>query len=162
MLTKKIVSILALSSVLLATAPAQAGGGFDGGSNMSIRMHAYVPVICRVKLSTSISPSADEGVVNLGTANEFCNAPRGYRIVVSHTPDLVGAAVISGGERIPLSSSGETLLRQSSHADFRTTQLALDLGEEPSAFRTIGMRIEPLVCGSSQLEGASVSVWVAA
>ena len=77
MLTKKIVSILALSSVLLATAPAQAGGGFDGGSNMSIRMHAYV--------------------------------------------------------------------RQSSHADFRTTQLALDLGEEPSAFRTIGMRIEPLV-----------------
>ena len=44
--------------------------------------------------------------------------------------------------RIPLSPTGETVLSESSHADIRLVQLAVDLGEDPDKFRHIGVRIE--------------------
>ena len=84
----------------------------------------------------------EDGIVQLGTAQEFCNAPRGYRVVVQHAPDLEGAALITGGQRIPLSPSGETILTDSAHPDLRTVTLAADLGETPERFRSMGVRIE--------------------
>ena len=84
----------------------------------------------------------DAGIVDFGVAEEFCNAPRGYRVLVSHSPNLEGAAVIAGGVRIPLSPTGETVLTDSSHANFRQVALAVDLGEDPSKFNRLGVRIE--------------------
>ena len=140
MLKRKIGAGLVL--LLAMGTPAVASGPSVGGASTTIRLQAFVPVICRVQLSASIRP-IENGMVELGMADEFCNAPRGYRVLLQHAPDLEGAAVISGGLRIPLSASGETVLTDSRHADMRSVALVLDPGETPDRLRSIGMRIEP-------------------
>jgi len=106
------------------------------------RISGYVPVLCRVELATSMSVPDEDGIARLGVAREFCNAARGYRVLVNHPAGLEGAAVISEGVRIPLSPTGETVLTDSSHADIRQVELAVDLGDDPDKFRSIGVRIE--------------------
>jgi hypothetical protein len=117
----------------------------DSGSSkasMTFRISGFVPVICRVQLATSVSAPDEDGIAQLGVAEEFCNAPRGYTVYVNHPTGLEGAAVISQGVRIPLSPSGQTVLTDSSHAAIRQVDLAIDLGDEPDRFRSIGVRIE--------------------
>lgn len=113
------------------------------GVSQTIRLRAYVPMICNVQLQQSFAgmPSAD-GIVNLGTTQEFCNAPRGYRVILQHPADLADAAAVSDARRIPLSASGETVLVNSDHPDFRLRNLALDLGEDPAQVNRLGLRIE--------------------
>ncbi len=130
------LAILALSGL-----PAHAGSGSDKAS-MTFRISGFVPVICRVQLATSVGAPDEDGIAQLGVAQEFCNAPRGYTVYVNHPADLEGAAVISQGVRIPLSPSGQTILTDSSHAAIRQVDLAIDLGDEPDRFRSIGVRIE--------------------
>lgn len=134
---------LVATAVILAASglSAQADTGSSKASTV-FRISGYVPVLCRVQLAASVSAPDEDGIANLGVAEEFCNAPRGYRVFVNHPANLEGAAVISGGVRIPLSSTGETVLTDSSHADIRQVELAVDLGDEPEKFRSIGVRIE--------------------
>lgn len=121
---------------------AHADSGLQNTSSTSIRIQAFVPVICHVNLDIGVTAPDDEGVANLGTAREFCNAPRGYRVLVQHAADLEGAALISNGQRIPLSASGETVISDVQHADIRMVSLAADLGEQPERFRSLSIRIE--------------------
>jgi hypothetical protein len=134
---------LAAAAVILAASGMSVHA--DTGSSKSstvFRIHGYVPVLCRVELATSVSVPDEDGVAQLGVAREFCNAAQGYTVYVNHPADLEGAAVISEGVRIPLSPTGETVLTESSHADIRLVQLAVDVGDEPEKFRHIGVRIE--------------------
>lgn len=135
-------NILATAAVLAATGfSAQADNGARSAST-TFTLRAFVPVLCRVQLSNDVgSPDAD-GVVSLGTAQEFCNAPRGYRVLVQHAADLEGAAIIREGVRIPLSPSGETVITDSAHADLNSVPLAIDLGKTPERFSALGVRIE--------------------
>jgi len=130
------VAILAASGL-----SAQADTGVSKSSTV-FRISGYVPVLCRVELATSMSVPDEDGIARLGVAREFCNAARGYRVLVNHPAGLEGAAVISEGVRIPLSPTGETVLTDSSHADIRQVELAVDLGDDPDKFRSIGVRIE--------------------
>lgn len=130
------VAILAASGL-----SAQADTGVSKSSTV-FRISGYVPVLCRVELATSVSVPDEDGIARLGVAKEFCNAARGYRVFVNHPAGLEGAAVISEGVRIPLSPTGETILTDSSHADIRQVELAVDLGDDPSKLRSIGVRIE--------------------
>ena len=134
---------LAAAAVILAASglSVQADTGSSKSSTV-FRVHGYVPVLCRVELATSVSVPDEDGVADLGVAREFCNASRGYTVYVNHPADLEGAAIISEGVRIPLSPTGETVLSESSHADIRLVQLAVDVGEDPDKFRHIGVRIE--------------------
>lgn len=137
-----IKTIAAVSAALLVTGfSAQADTGYRNTST-TIRIQGYVPVLCRVQLSNAVGVADEDGVAPLGVAQEFCNAPRGYRVLVQHPADLVGAAVISQGVRIPLSPTGETVLTDSSHPDIRNVFLSVDLGDEPARFQSIGVRIE--------------------
>lgn len=133
-----------ISAALIAALsfPAQADTGVGSSTSTVIQLHAYVPVLCRVQLDATPGLPDEEGIVQLGHADEFCNAPRGYRVVVQHSQDLVGAALISGGVRIPLSPTGETVLTDSYHPDLRRIELAADLGERPEEFRSLSVRIE--------------------
>ncbi|MBN8551623.1 MAG: hypothetical protein J0L52_01850 [Caulobacterales bacterium] len=124
-------------------ATAYADTGIKNSASSVIRLQAFVPVICRVRLNTDVGSPDAQGLVALGTAHEFCNAPSGYRVMIQHPQDLQGAAIISDGERIPLSASGETLLTDSPHADLRTVRLSADMGDEPNRFRSLSVRIEP-------------------
>lgn len=132
--------LLAVSATLLfAAMPAHSMQGVS----QTIRLRAYVPMICNVQLQQPLAGMASaDGVVNLGTTQEFCNAPRGYRIILQHPTDLADAAAVSDSQRIPLSASGETVLVNSDHPDFRLRNLALDLGDDPSQVNRLGLRIE--------------------
>ncbi len=134
--------MICAAAFAVAAVPVSADGGVGRSASTTIRLHAVVPVLCRVQLSAQMGVPDEDGIVQLGTAQEFCNAPRGYRVVVQHAPDLEGAALITGGQRIPLSPSGETILTDSAHPDLRTVTLAADLGETPERFRSMGVRIE--------------------
>lgn len=123
--------------------PVQAQTGIGDRVSTVITLNAVVPVICHVKLDVHPGTPDQDGVVDLGVADEFCNAPRGYRVVVQHSPNLEGAALISGGVRIPLSPTGETVLTDSVHPDLRQFALSADLGDQPEEFRSLGIRIEP-------------------
>lgn len=126
-----IVAVIALSATPSA-----------GNVSNTIHLRAHVPVYCNVELLPSLGSGLAERVVNLGMTQEFCNSPRGYRIILQHPADLPGAAVISDSVRIPLSESGETVLSDSDHAGFRFRHVALDVGEEGTPINRIHLRIE--------------------
>lgn len=134
--------IAAAAAILtLAGASAQADTG-SARASTTIRLRAFVPVICHVELPAGPSMPDADGIAHLGMAQEFCNAPQGYRVVVNHPLDLEGAALISDGRRIPLSPTGQTVLTDSYHPDIRRVAVAVDLGDEPARFTSLGLRIE--------------------
>lgn len=108
----------------------------------TINLQAEVPIVCNVQFQPLAGQVEAGGVVAIGTAEEFCNAPRGYRVVLQHPSDMIGAAVLSGVERIPLSQNGETVVADSDHPAVETRQLALDLGHDARRLNRLGLRIE--------------------
>jgi hypothetical protein len=129
------------AAALLAGVPAQAGNG-SNSSSITIGIHAFVPVICHVELNGSPGMPGSDGIVPLGMADEFCNAPQGYRVLIQHPAGLVDAAVYRNGVRIPLSPAGETVLTDSSQPALQQLALALDPGDHPEQFTSLGVRIE--------------------
>lgn len=137
MIRKFIIAAAALPAVL---APLSAAAGEP--LNMTFRIRGTVPVACRVQMPTAIAPADAEGIAQLGVAEEFCNAPRGYRVMVLHPSGLEGAAIIRDGVRIPLSPTGSTILTDSHRPAIQRVALALDLGDAPQKFERLMVRIE--------------------
>lgn len=136
------INFVAVAATLMAVAMPVSAGTQANNAKTTIRIHGIVPVICRVQVSASLSSPNTEGVANLGTADEFCNAPRGYRVIVRHPANLEGAALIRGGTRIPLSTGGETVITDSDQPNLHKVALSVDLGDHPERFNTLGFRIE--------------------
>jgi hypothetical protein len=111
------------------------------GAEQTIYLRAFVPVYCEIDLAPTGAQFAN-GVVSLGQTTELCNAPRGYKIVLQHPSGLTNAAVIIDATRIPLSTTGETVLVDSDHPDLHVRQLALDPGNQASQISNLGIRIE--------------------
>lgn len=134
----------AAAIALLAVAPAQAdaGQGSSPTASTTITIRAFVPVICHVELLGSPGAPNGDGIVPLGVAEEFCNSAAGYRVLIQHPAGLVDAAVYRNGVRIPLSPGGETVLTDSNQADLEQLSLALDPGNQPELFTSLGVRIE--------------------
>ena len=131
---KSVAARAAVAAVFLSATPASA-------ASTIIRLAAFVPVYCNVEFLPAITPAAD-GLINLGTSRELCNAPHGYRIILDHPANLEGAAIISDANRIPLSQSGETVLWNSDQPGLEVRQLALDVGKDPASINRLGLRIE--------------------
>ncbi len=129
--------------VMLASAVAANADSGLGKSSTVFKLTALVPVICHVELEVASSSPNDNGVAPLGTAKEFCNAPRGYRVLVEHAADLPEAAIVQDGVRIPLSPTGTTVLTDSSHPDISKRTLAIEVGNNVERFRSLAVRIEP-------------------
>lgn len=136
LLNKKIAVTAAVAIAALSATPS------TGSVSRSVYLRAFVPVYCNVELQPSIGVAADQGVIDLGRSQEFCNAPRGYRIILQHPTDMPHAAIISDTVRIPLSESGETVLADSDHPGFQFRDLALDLGHEQASISRLGLRME--------------------
>lgn len=133
---------LGLILTALMTSAAYADAPKSGGASTSIRITAVVPVICRVQM-TPASEIETDGVVKLGTSDEFCNAASGYNVYLKHKANMEGVTLIKGGQRIPLSLSGETMLTQSNRPDIRTDTLALDYGDQSQRLNWVSVRIVP-------------------
>lgn len=99
----------ALAAVSSAVAPAYAAS-----SSHEIVIRGYVPVICNLSLQGA--PAVDDtGALSVGTLREFCNNASGYRIVMQHDQNSSGVVYVDGAA-IPLSGSGQTILKMSAHA----------------------------------------------
>lgn len=134
-------TLTAAAALVAATAglPASAAAG-SSRPGAVFAVEGFVPLLCRVTLSDPAGASPD-GVTRV-EADAFCNAPRGYRIVLSHAGDLPGAAVMRDGVRVPLSASGETVLTDTDAPGLRRLALALDRGDRPERFTALSIRIE--------------------
>lgn len=132
------LSKLAMSALAVVTLSATPANSVP----TTIHLRAHVPVYCNVELFPSLTPGEAEGVINLGTSQELCNAPNGYRIILQHPEDLGDAAIVSDSQRIPLSQSGETVVWNSDQPGFEMRHLALDLGKQPKSINRLGLRIE--------------------
>ena len=140
-MTKKTIAALAVMAALAAPAanssvPYRIDGGY------TFKIEGFVPVICRATIDGShVVPS--EGVVHLGTMNEFCNNGSGYQVWATHSASLAGSTMSVDGLEVQLSPSGETLLSQSSSAAVAQRQLVLNLADGTSS-GSLSVRVQTL------------------
>lgn len=142
----KAVSIL---GSMIATAAALAAGSFahaaepDSNSAAQVRIGVtgQVPVLCRVTVDAALVPQV-AGRVSLGTMEEFCNNPTGYRVVVSYPPLAAPAKLIVDGQEVPLGASGFAVVSESVRAAIVERNLQLELAEAAKPAQ-LSFRIEP-------------------
>jgi hypothetical protein len=134
---------LAVAGLCATVAPAN---GFQpsvaaGGSQYTIGVVGFVPVICRANVeATVVSPKA--GTVSLGTLNEFCNSPSGYRVMADFSPGLVDAKLVVDGKKLELGSGGSVVVSESSRAAITARNLELQLPKDGKT-GTLSFRVEP-------------------
>lgn len=111
-----------------------------GGNGQTFRLGLQVPTICRIEVhGVAASPTQSA----TGTAEEFCNAPAGYRVVAVHSPAPPGEAIWFdyGGEHIRASAGGMTTLAEEPTAAHRVRPFAIVSGEP--ALGNITLQIVP-------------------
>jgi|WetSurMetagenome_2_1015567.scaffolds.fasta_scaffold635916_2 hypothetical protein len=97
---KRIFAALFLTGLCCVPAPA--------ATESSISIHGIVPLICRVDFLPA--SAVQDGQVQLGTLQEFCNSGYGYQVVADYpSTDDPGMLVIDG-QRVTLSGSGHAVL----------------------------------------------------
>lgn len=139
--TRVLSSIVAMAT-LAATGYAHAAEP-DSNSTGQVRIGVtgQVPVLCRVSVDAAMVPQA-AGRVSLGTMQEFCNNPTGYRVVVSHPPLTAPAKLIVDGQEVLLGASGVAIVSESARAGIVARNLQLDLAEAAQPAQ-LSFRIEP-------------------
>lgn len=112
-----------------------------GAQQFTIGVVGYVPVICRANVDASlVAPVA--GTVSLGTLNEFCNSPTGYRVVADYSSALVGSKLVIDGIETPLNEGGSVVISGSDQANIASRAVALQLAKDGQA-GSLSFRIEP-------------------
>ena len=111
------------------------------GSNYTIGVSGFVPVLCRAKIEANlIAPTA--GMVSLGTLNEFCNSPAGYRVIADYSPALTNAKLLVDGREIVLDQTGSVNVSQSDQAAIINRAVELELAQDGQT-GAISFRIQP-------------------
>ncbi len=109
----------------------------------TIGIVGYVPVICRTHVDANmITP--EKGTFQLGTLNNFCNSPNGYRVYADYSPSLAHAQMLVDGAPVALAKGGSTLITSSDRASIDQHELALAVSEGRAVSGSISFRIEPL------------------
>jgi hypothetical protein len=117
-----------LASALLCSSMTTAGAQTSTGT---FGLRLSVPVHCVVSFEGQGAGLADgAGGFSLGQLQEYCNAPRGYELVVSYTPGtLRGARLNAGGDQVVLDGSGEEVISRVTGPRIQARQLAAAPGE---------------------------------
>ena len=112
-----------------------------GAQQFTIGVVGYVPVICRANVdSNMVAPVA--GTVSLGTLNEFCNSPSGYRVVADYSPALANAKLVVDGKKLALGAGGSVVVSESNTAAINNRSLELQLPTDGQT-GSLSFRIEP-------------------
>lgn len=131
-------------SLILAAALAfPATSALASSARYEIEITGYVPVVCNVQAGASSMNLAGSTDVSFGSVNEFCNDPNGYQVWIDYAPGINNASVNVDGLRIPLSSTGSTMISSSGTAAHRVRQVSLSTGGN-SQLTSVSMRIVPL------------------
>ncbi|MCF8707408.1 hypothetical protein [Rhizorhapis sp. SPR117] len=117
--------LLAAGSVMLAAVPTSALA-----ESVGYNLRLTVPLYCTVKHQALGYGNSQSGVVSLGTFREYCNAPRGYNLIITYTPgSLRGARIIAGNEEVILDGSGRSVLSRETGPRVRERIIAAIPGE---------------------------------
>jgi hypothetical protein len=111
-------------------------------SSYTIGIRGFVPVICRAALDATTA-GTQAGVQQLGSLNEFCNSPNGYRVQAHYSANLASATLLIDGAPVTLQDGGSVVVSSSDHAAIATHAVALDLAQ-PVDGGTISFQIEAL------------------
>lgn len=134
MFQHRLLNVGALVATLGCSAAAQA-------ESYGTLVSYYVPVECTISHRAVASDSTVAGAVALGALHEYCNAARGYRLVVHYTPGtLRGMVLIAGDERVTLDGSGEAVVARSTMPQIRDRVLSAIPG--PTGFDTDQLNFE--------------------
>lgn len=127
---------IALAAVVMVGTAGAAAPSANVAGMTTIGLRGFVPVVCRVSLDASAT-STLAGKRTLGTMNEFCNSPAGYRVVANYSPTLASARLVVDGIAIPLDRSGSVVVSQSDHAGIaaRAVRLELPYDTAPGSLR---------------------------
>ncbi len=122
-MVKKLISAAAV--VVVATTATSA----IATNSMNFRLKAVVPVMCGVQYSSAGAAFA-ENVVRLGELREYCNAPGGYNLQVSYSPNsLRGVRLNFGNESVTLDGSGFATIPGATGPKIQTRALSAQIGE---------------------------------
>lgn len=111
------------------------------GSKYTIGISGFVPVVCRAKIESNLIAQT-AGTVSLGTLNEFCNSPTGYRVMADYSPALTNAKLLVDGREIALDQPGSVTVSQSDQAAIVNRAVELELAQEGQT-GALSFRIEP-------------------
>lgn len=114
-----------------------------GAESYGIMLSANIPVICVLRHTGTPGAMGDVNV-SLGMLREFCNAPRGYDLVVSYTPgSLRGARIMAGTSQIVLDGSGESTVGNSPMPRNREIPLSATAGQNGFDTDRLEFRLVP-------------------
>lgn len=136
------LTIAALGGVLAAGTPAAAvAPEVNLTGRATINIVGWVPVVCRASVdATAVAPTA--GTVQLGSLNEFCNNPSGYRVIADYSPALAGAKLSIDGKTVDFDTAGSTVVNSSDEPAITSHAVSLEVPEGVSN-ASISFRIEP-------------------
>src|SRR3569623_2875364 len=110
---------IAIAGVLVCSATSAAHG-----ESFGITLSLEGPVLCTVQAAPGGSAQATPGSFELGSLREYCNAPRGYDLIVRYTPGtLKGMTLIAGDERVELDGSGSAVVGRSQGPSIKNRNL---------------------------------------
>lgn len=142
MMAKRVLSSIVALAALAAAGSAQAAEpDSNAAGQVRIGITGQVPVLCRVSVDAAMVPQI-AGRVSLGTMEEFCNNPTGYRVVVSYPQLAAPAKLIVDGREILLGTSGFAVVAESDRAGIVERDLQLEL-TGPNEPAQLSFRIEP-------------------
>lgn len=105
--------------------------GLTGMSDVStsIKMSAYVPLVCNVGFNANGGTYNESGVIQLGSTQEFCNSGRGYRIYATAYGTDTGASLIVGNNSYSVTNGQEIMVADISGPARTSRNIYLDAGE---------------------------------
>jgi hypothetical protein len=108
MITKSIPIALLTAFTLVGIVIAPSAADARGGGALTFRLGLNVPTICRIDVRGPVGAATGAGSA---VAEEFCNAPAGYRVLAIHPgADGSGLSFEYDGRRVPASAGGTTVL----------------------------------------------------
>ncbi|WP_206239874.1 hypothetical protein [Novosphingobium terrae] len=90
------VAVAAALAILPQAAPALAGE-----STVHLQLSAFVPTFCRISSPAPDGIFLHDGQATLGTVQEICNDPSGYRVSSNFT-NLDSGALLVGSRRLDI------------------------------------------------------------
>jgi len=137
MATRELLKTGAMLAALL-------GGSVAHAESTDFMLRYVVPVQCTITQKAGVAGVAGVAdAVGLGAIREYCNAARGYALVVHYAPgSLRGMVLIAGDDRITLDGTGEAIVARSPIPRIRDRTLAAIPG--PQGFDTDHLDFEAI------------------
>lgn len=135
----------ALLGILMLTAATvmEPASGEQTSGNIGVR--TTVPVICRAKTEALFSTHLRKGHNDLGHAELYCNAYRGYRMILEHGVVPEGTLLLVDNRPVPITrGTTQTLFEEGDRPLYREQRhLELVLPDSGSAHFDLRLIVQP-------------------